>query len=228
MQVHIHAKHIGIRDNLREYAEEKLGKLHKVYPEIISADAHFSRRAKNNGEDKYKLEITLHCAGALVRAEEDSTSPFAAVDFVAEKLERQLKRFKGKVYHNLSREAKRGHQRDRVADHLDEETPDLDAGITDTPALRNGHANGYLNGHDSALEVPIDDEGATDEDGNPRIVRSKSFAMKPMSPAEAAMQMELLGHDFHVFYNPDSSAVNVVYKRRDGNYGLIEPNVLVG
>ncbi|HYE79405.1 MAG TPA: ribosome-associated translation inhibitor RaiA [bacterium] len=222
MQVHIHAKNIGIRDNLREYAEEKLGKLQKVYPEILSADVHFSRRAKNSGEDKYKLEIMLHCAGALVRAEDDSTSPFAAIDFVAEKLERQLKRFKGKVYRNLSRDAKRRtKEHTRVGELLEEETPDLEA-TAGTPYL-NGAANGVA---EEVFEpLGVDEDG---DDESPRIVRSKSFAMKPMSPGEAAMQMELLGHDFHVFFNPESSAVNVVYKRRDGNYGLIEPNVPAG
>ncbi|MGE5529495.1 MAG: ribosome hibernation-promoting factor, HPF/YfiA family [Patescibacteria group bacterium] len=57
----------------------------------------------------------------------------------------------------------------------------------------------------------------------PRIVRTKRFAFKPMSVSEAIMQMELLGHDFYVFANADSEEVNVVYRRRDGHYGLIEP-----
>lgn len=56
-----------------------------------------------------------------------------------------------------------------------------------------------------------------------RIVRSKSFALKPMTPEEAALQMDLLGHTFYVFINADTGDTNVVYKRRDGNYGLIEP-----
>ena len=58
-----------------------------------------------------------------------------------------------------------------------------------------------------------------------RIVRVKQFALKPMSPEEALLQLELLGHDFFVFQNADSSEVNVLYRRRDGNYGLIEPQV---
>jgi putative sigma-54 modulation protein len=57
----------------------------------------------------------------------------------------------------------------------------------------------------------------------PRIVRTKRFAIKPMTPDEAAHQMELLHHDFFVFRNSESEEVNVVYKREDGNYGLIEP-----
>ncbi|MEN6581249.1 MAG: ribosome-associated translation inhibitor RaiA, partial [Armatimonadota bacterium] len=57
----------------------------------------------------------------------------------------------------------------------------------------------------------------------PEVVRTKRFAMKPMTPDEAAQQMELLHHDFFVFRNAETEDVNVVYKRNDGNYGLIEP-----
>lgn len=57
----------------------------------------------------------------------------------------------------------------------------------------------------------------------PSIVKVKRFAIKPMTPEEAAMQMELLAHDFFVFANAETNAVNVVYRRKDGNYGLIEP-----
>ncbi|HHU48635.1 MAG: ribosome hibernation-promoting factor, HPF/YfiA family [Caldicoprobacterales bacterium] len=56
-----------------------------------------------------------------------------------------------------------------------------------------------------------------------KIVRTKRFAVKPMSIEEALMQMDLLGHSFFVFSNADTDEVNVVYKRRDGRYGLIEP-----
>ncbi|HEX2953413.1 MAG TPA: ribosome-associated translation inhibitor RaiA [Bacillota bacterium] len=56
-----------------------------------------------------------------------------------------------------------------------------------------------------------------------KIVKTKRFAIKPMSVEEAALQMELLGHDFYVFSNAETDEVNVVYRRKDGNFGLIEP-----
>lgn len=58
-----------------------------------------------------------------------------------------------------------------------------------------------------------------------QIVKSKKFAVKPMDPEEACVQMELLGHEFYVFLNSDTNEVNVVYKRRDGAHGLIEPEL---
>jgi putative sigma-54 modulation protein len=61
------------------------------------------------------------------------------------------------------------------------------------------------------------------DEEEPVIVKTKQFAVNPMSPEEAVLQLELIGHDFFVFRNADSGDANVVYRRRDGNYGLIEP-----
>ena len=63
--------------------------------------------------------------------------------------------------------------------------------------------------------VPVETEGG--------IVKTKHFPDKPMTPEEAVLQLELVGHDFFVFRNADTGEVNVVYKRRDGAFGLIEP-----
>ncbi len=67
-----------------------------------------------------------------------------------------------------------------------------------------------------------DDEA--DEEG-PKIVRVKRFAIKPMSEEEAMLQIEMVGHSFYVFLNAETNRMNVLYKRKDGNYGLIEPEV---
>ena len=58
-----------------------------------------------------------------------------------------------------------------------------------------------------------------------QIVKTKQFPLKPMTAEEAVLQLELVGHDFFVFQNADNDGVNVVYRRRDGGYGLIEPQV---
>ena len=71
------------------------------------------------------------------------------------------------------------------------------------------------------LENQADEE--FEEEKEIKIVRTKKFAMKPMDPEEACFQMEMSGHTFYVFLNSDTDEVNVVYKRKDGNYGLIEP-----
>lgn len=66
-------------------------------------------------------------------------------------------------------------------------------------------------------------DGAEDEEEDIKIVKVKHFQFKPMSPEEACMQMELTNHDFFVFTNAETDEVNVVYKRKNGTYGIIEP-----
>lgn len=68
----------------------------------------------------------------------------------------------------------------------------------------------------------VEEEDDTD-DGEIKIIRTKRFGMKPMFPEDACVQMELLGHNFFVFRNAETDEVNVVYKRKNGTFGLIEP-----
>lgn len=79
-------------------------------------------------------------------------------------------------------------------------------------------------GHDTIRfeHIPNVDESELEES---KIVKTKKFAIKPMDPEEAVLQMDLLGHSFFVFTNADTDEVNVVYKRKDGHYGLIEPYI---
>lgn len=72
------------------------------------------------------------------------------------------------------------------------------------------------------FDMQDDEELSQDE---VRIVRTKRFAVKPMDALEAVAQMQMLGHSFFVYLDAETGAVNVVYKRRDGNYGLIEPEI---
>ena len=78
------------------------------------------------------------------------------------------------------------------------------------------------NGNTSLRFSNIKDYDDYDKHDEPRIVKTKRFAIKPMNEDEAVLQMELLGHDFFVFMNGDTDEVNALYKRKDGNYGLIE------
>jgi len=74
-----------------------------------------------------------------------------------------------------------------------------------------------------AAKVPASAD-LPDEDGSASIVRTKHFALKPMTPEEAVLQLELLGHAFYVFRNIETNEVSVVYRRDAGDYGLIEPS----
>ena len=90
-------------------------------------------------------------------------------------------------------------------------------------AKSQGHPTASGSGNSFKKEFfESDDESV--EDGESHIVRTKRFGVKPMFPEDACVQMELLGHSFFVFCNAETDEVNVVYKRKDGSFGLIEPS----
>ena len=74
-----------------------------------------------------------------------------------------------------------------------------------------------------AWSEPTEETAEEAAEAQPTVVRSKRFPLKPMMPDEAADEMELIGHDFYVFINSETDQVNVLYRRKVGNYGLIEP-----
>jgi len=95
--------------------------------------------------------------------------------------------------------------------------------VTRTRESLGGHKPGEMTPGVPVNATPVVPPAPPEEGA--AIVRTKRYAIKPMDPEEAAMEMELVGHDFYVFRNAESDEVNVIYKRRDGNYGLIEPIV---
>ncbi len=87
---------------------------------------------------------------------------------------------------------------------------------------RKAKTRGKGEEQDLGEPLPIAEEFVEEEQV---IVRHKRFALHPMSPEEAVDQMELLGHDFYVFFNADEDGVNVIYRRRDGTFGLLQPEM---
>lgn len=69
----------------------------------------------------------------------------------------------------------------------------------------------------------VQEDGEAEPQFDGSIIRRKQFVVEPMNEEEAVEQMELLAHDFFVFFNPEANAINVLYRRRDGNYGLLQP-----
>ena len=121
---------------------------------------------------------------------------YASIDMAFHKLENQIKRFKEKKV--------QGKRRERVKEKW---------------ALLTGKSDGS--------SPAATGQGMASEDAfnGRKIIRVKQHAMKPISPEEAVQEMEMVGHDFYVFKNSESNAVSVVYKRRNGQYGLIEPEL---
>ena len=73
------------------------------------------------------------------------------------------------------------------------------------------------------MELEYAEEPVSEQEDEPKVVRHKTFPVRPMSVEDAVMQMELLGHDFFVFVNAETDRTNVLYQRKDGGLGLLEP-----
>lgn len=139
--------------------------------------------------------ITLH-NGLVIKGVETTEDMYSSIDLVMAKIERQVRRYKEKIRSHKGAEGLHG-QREIIHSVIAE--PDGEA----------AHAIG-ANGNGAQVE--------------PKIMKKSKFFAKPLTPNEAVMQMNLLGNDFLVFTNATSHEVNVVYRRGDGTYGLIETN----
>ena len=140
-----------------------------------------------------KAEVTISLPNIVLRAEETSPDLYGSIDLVSDKLERQIRKYKTKVNRKFRRQT--AELPDAISPDLVEETSNLDD---------------ELNG------------GSQDEGSDIRIVRTKRFDLKPMNAEEAVLQMDMLGHNFFVYLDGETESTNIVYKRDDGDYGLIE------
>ncbi|MEN9406605.1 MAG: ribosome-associated translation inhibitor RaiA [Bacillota bacterium] len=136
----------------------------------------------------HRIEVTIKCAAALIRAEEASDDMYAAIDLVIEKLDKQFRRYKCRVNRRVRHEA--------------------------NPRTIQCECEGASATATMTKLEEIDVE----------VERVKRFALKPMFLEEAILQMEMLGHNFFVFKMPDDDdQAKIIYKRKDGRIGLIEP-----
>ena len=181
MRLQVNGRNLEISEQIRTYAEEKLGKLDRLVSDPTRVELELAIEKNPSIADNHVAEATVWTKGPVLRARETSGDMKASIDQLVTKLERQVKRYREK-----RRVAPRRHARD--------------SGVPTEPP---------------PLEVPDDDT---------TIVKMKQFSVNPMSPEEAILQLELIGHDFFVFRNAETEIINVVYRRRDGDYGLIEPS----
>ncbi|ADQ13932.1 ribosome hibernation-promoting factor, HPF/YfiA family [Halanaerobium hydrogeniformans] len=195
MKIMTYGKNIDVTPSLKEHAEEKVRKLQKYF-NGAREPLEFNITMEVEKE-RHIVEVTGYVHGLILRAEESTGDMYASIDGVMDKLERQLKKYKTKINDKLI---------ERKQEYKEE--------------YKEERKEQILNKGMEAEEERIDTEVF-----EPQVVKTKSFPMKPMNVEEACMQMDLIGHDFFVFYNGDTEETNVVYKRNDGNYGLIEPTI---
>jgi putative sigma-54 modulation protein len=171
MHLNITGRNMEVTPALRDYAEEKVGKIDKYLHKITSAHVILA-------VEKYRhiAEVTIQAHGMTIKAQEETGDLYSSIDQVMDKIEIQARKLK-----------------DRITERNKSGAPDEAAPPVETPAP-----------------------------SAPRVVRSNSFDPRPMTVDEAALQLGLRTEQFLVFVEARSSRVNVLYRRADGDFGLIE------
>ena len=176
MKFTITGKKLEVSEELRAYAEKKVGKIERLFRSGDSeAFITFSRE-----RGRYTAEVTLKNNGMFYRVSETTGDMFASIDSACASIERQIRKNKTRLEKKLKA--------------------------------------GPIEWTDTGVG-PVDEE---EESGDFTIVRTKRFSIKPMTPQEAILQMNLLEHEFYAFLNSeDADAFSVVYRRKNGGYGVI-------
>lgn len=182
----VRGENIEVTQAIREYAEKRVAKLDKFFADTSNTTAYVN--LKVYPDKTAKAEVTIPLSFLVLRAEETTDDLYKSIDFVVDKLERQVRKYKTKI-NRKSREK----------------------------------------GFDGISEVPtidVNQEQAGGEEPHLEIVRSKRISLKPMDSEEAVLQMDMLGHNFFIYTDAETNEINIVYRRKDGRYGLIETAIL--
>lgn len=180
MQIQVTFRHVEASEALKEYARDKVGKLQKYLDGPMEATVTLSVE-----KHRHEAEVNIIASGLKIHGSETTGDLYSAIDLVADKLEKQIRRYRDKL--------KDVGRRSRKIDVLEQ-----------------------------AVKVDIFEAQSLPEK-TPHVIMSQSLIAKPMDADEAAMQLDLSEDDFLVFINERTNALNVIYRRADGNFGLIEP-----
>ncbi len=187
MKLVIQGKNIEITDAIHDYVHQKIEKAVSHFQSITTeVDVHLSVARNPRINPNQTAEVTIYANGTVVRAEESTANLYASIDLVADKIARQLKKYKEK------RQAK-AQSAVKTANALTEDPVMSDLTSDRTPELPG------------------------------EVIRSKYFAMPPMTIQEALEQLELVDHDFYMFRNAETHEINVIYERNHGGYGVLQP-----
>lgn len=193
MDIQVRGNGVSINDDVMEFINRRATRLDRLVDRVV--DAKLELRALHNrvGPDVTAAQITIRSGRDVLRAEERDAEQIVAITQAFDKLERQIRRVHGK----RSRRKAAGQ-----------------------PTIRDQFAVPMTDSEPDGLETDLDED---DEIAVGDLVRTKRFGVKPMDVEEAIEHMELLGHDFFLFHHAGEDIPSVVYRRRDGAYGLLIP-----
>ncbi|XP_039068956.1 ribosome-binding factor PSRP1, chloroplastic-like [Hibiscus syriacus] len=206
----IQGRNLELTDTVKQHVEEKVGKAVQKHSHLVrEVDVRLSVRGGEFGKGPRirRCEVTLFTKKhGVVRAEEDAETVYGSIDLVSSILQRKLRKIKEKESDH-GRHMK-GFNRSKVREPVAVVVDDDVEADTEQVAV-----------DDDVEAVPEqEDDSFIDE-----IVRTKYFEMSPLTVSEAVEQLENVDHDFYAFRNEETGEINILYKRKEGGYGLIIP-----
>jgi putative sigma-54 modulation protein len=196
MKIQVKGRNVAVTDALQGYAEEKLSRVHRLLQERHIDEV-----------SRVELELTVERNPSIANPNVAEATIFTRGPVI------RAKESSTDMYASI----------DLVADKLQRRVQKYHDKMQHKN-LRHAAAKQALAAseeEDAAAESAAEQTLVVTDHG--RVVKSKQFALKPMTVEEATLQLELVGHDFFMFTNADTNDTNVVYRRQDGQYGLIEP-----
>ncbi len=211
--VTVTARHMPVTDAIREYCHKKIDGLHLDYPKIVGA--HFILAVDKH---RQRAELVLHCNNHItIESHNVCDDLYASIDAVINKSARQMRKYKTRLLRGF-----RPH-RQKVR-YLKEHV--LDTSFLEAEAIAS--ARKLKNGSAAKAAALKPEKLAEPEVGAPapssKVVSTEKYAAKPMLLDEAVLQLELWERDFLVFLNVGTERLNVLYRRKDGGYSLIQPD----
>nr|5X8P_y Chain y, protein plastid pY [Spinacia oleracea]5X8R_y Chain y, protein plastid pY [Spinacia oleracea] len=201
----LQGRNLEVSDNVRSHVEDKVGKSVAKHSHLVrEVDVRLSARGGDlsKGPKLRRCEVTLFTKRhGVIRAEEDAESLYSSIDLVSSIIQRKLRKIKDKVSDH-GRHMK-GFNRSKVRD------PEP-VRITREEVLEEVES--------APAPVSVEDDDFIEE-----VVRTKYFDMPPLTITEAVEQLENVDHDFYAFRNEETGDINILYKRKEGGYGLIIP-----
>lgn len=209
--VSVTARHMPVTEAMRDYCLKKIDGLHLDYPKIMGA--HFILAVDKH---RQRAELVLHCNNHItIEAHETSPDLYASIDGTVAKAARQMRKHKTRLMKGF-----RPHRQN--VRYLDEHV--IDMSFLD---LEDHSHHAPSNGHATPVAAPVDEGAETMAEppapAKPKIVSTEKHPVKPMHVEEAAVQLDLWERDFLIFHNVESEKLAVLYRRRDGGLGLVEP-----
>lgn len=207
MDIIFSGRQTDVPARFREYATGKLSKLEKLDQKTMRVEVELSaERNPRQASQKDRVELTVRSRGPAIRAEAAAEDRLAAFDLALAKLGSRLRRAVDR------RKSHHAHGPERQIEFRDqEETPS----VPEVPDQATAGSRGSERaGSDSVVPIPMEGDG-------PLVVRQKFHSSDPITIDQALLEMELVGHDFYLFYDIEQDLPSVVYRRHGYQYGVI-------